>query len=200
MSGMAANAPLSNSPLPSGRGTRGEGHRYCSAGFALCHWNCFARAVTVASTSSARNPRWTASVRKWSTNSSNRSLRTFLVNSALGRATKTPRPGRVFEDPFPFQLRIDAGHGVGVDHQQAREVADRGQAVLRLHPSPRDGLAKLLRQLPVDRQPAGGIDLELHAAPRLTVLVIIVQMREPVKGRGRVFFPFPKTSIANPVG
>ena len=128
----------------------------------ICHWNCLARAVTKASHFVGAE----AQVDRFGEEMVHQLVEPFLADLPgqfrLGPGHEDPQPGPRVEDPFPFQFRIDAGHGVGVDHQQPREVADRGQAVLGLEPSPRDGLAKLLGQLPVDRQPAGGIDLELH--------------------------------------
>ncbi len=80
----------------------------------------------------------------------------------LGPGDEYAQPRPRVDDPFPLQFRVDPRHRIGVDDQCPRQVAHRGQAVVRPQPPAGHGLAELAGQLPVDGQAAGGVDLELH--------------------------------------
>ena len=61
-----------------------------------------------------------------------------------GTSYKDAQPRTRVDQPFPLELRKNAGHRVGVDHQRAGKLTDRGKAIVGLELAPGDGLADLV--------------------------------------------------------
>ena len=84
--------------------------------------------------------------------------------------------GPIVDDTVALELGIRPRHGVGVDHQVARELAHRGQLLVGPQVAPGHCLADLLHQLLVNRQPAGTLYSKLHGTLAVTVLVVLIQL------------------------
>ena len=68
------------------------------------------------------------------------------------------------DDTFVFELAIDLGDGVRIDHELLRERSDAGQLFTRAQGAGFDGVLDLLHELQVDGYAERWVGAEQHMA------------------------------------
>jgi hypothetical protein len=71
-----------------------------------------------------------------------------------------------FDDSFDFKAGIGLANGHGIDLGGASDLSNAGKHVARDEAASRDEGADLIDELPIDRNPRGGVELKKNGASR----------------------------------
>src|SRR5262245_35724940 len=106
----------------------------------------------------------------------------FSCRSRLepARGDERSDPPARFEDSGTLEVRVHARHGVGVDAQRDRELADGWQLIAGVQPPGGDGGAQTVFDLRVDGRRVARVDREnCHLSDYTSSLVQVGQEKRP---------------------